>query len=426
MFSVRYIHAADLHLDAAFQGICREVDNDALRAQLRKATFTALDRLVALCLRERPDFVVIAGDIYNEEDQSLKAQLHMHDACTRLAKHNIPVFLAHGNHDPLSSCLKTLTWPENTHIFGEIADAHTVARQGTPVAIVHGISHASAREGRNLAKEFSRQHDGKQLFQLGVLHCSVDSVPGSDRYAPCSVDDLKAAELDAWALGHVHTTRQLSDAPFIAYSGNTQGLHIHEEGPKGCLLVQATPKGDTFEIASTFHSLSPIEWHTLCVDLEDISSIDAVESAAMTAIQECVDAASAHCEALMVRVRFVGRTELHQHLRAPQAIADLLERMRERVWQKPHVWIKDIQLDTIPTIHMDELLQRDDLLGETLRLAAQHHDDPEALHSFLYACLEPLLKHDTAKQIVPIPQGEDAHKLLEEAMRLCADMMEKG
>ncbi len=431
MFSVRYIHAADLHLDAAFGGICRELDDDALRTHMQSATFTALDRLVALCEREKPDFVLIAGDIYNEEDQSLKAQLRLHDACTRLAKSRIPVFLAHGNHDPLSSRLKTLAWPENTFIFEDSVQSHTVQRQGTDVAIVHGVSHGSAREGRNLAKSFSRMDTENPLLQVGVLHCAVESVPTGDRYAPCTLDDLVNAGLDAWALGHVHGRRQLCERPFIAYSGNTQGLHIHEEGPKGCLLVHATPSkghkaGSGFDITSTFHSLSPIEWRILTVELEDVDTVDAVEAAIIARIQENVDGLSVHCQGIIVRLCLVGRTECHKILCTPRAMADMLERMRHKAWEKPHVWIKDIVLNTSPRISMEELLQRDDLLGETLRMAQQHKNDPEALQSFLFTCLEPLLTHETARHIVSLPEGEEACSLLEEAMRLCVDMMEKS
>ena len=69
----------------------------------------------------------------------------------------------------------------------------------------------------------SQQH---QCFQLGVLHCTVEGQSKADRYAPCSLDDLKNSGLDAWALGHVHERATLSAAPFVAYSGNAQGLHI--------------------------------------------------------------------------------------------------------------------------------------------------------------------------------------------------------
>ena len=100
MDAVRYVHAADLHLDVAFKGAVSQFE-DVSRSgrQLWEATFTALERLVRLCERERPDFVVLAGDIYNEEDHSLRAQFALRDACKRLEAHGISVFIAHGNHE---------------------------------------------------------------------------------------------------------------------------------------------------------------------------------------------------------------------------------------------------------------------------------------------------------------------------------------
>ena len=88
MDAVRYVHAADLHLDVAFKGAVSQFE-DVSRSgrQLWEATFTALERLVRLCERERPDFVVLAGDIYNEEDHSLRAQFALRDACKRLGRY---------------------------------------------------------------------------------------------------------------------------------------------------------------------------------------------------------------------------------------------------------------------------------------------------------------------------------------------------
>ena len=74
MNSLRYIHAADLHLDTPFLGLSRTDAGEALQAQLRDATFTALQRLFDQCERLRPDFLVLAGDIYNQEEHSVKAQ----------------------------------------------------------------------------------------------------------------------------------------------------------------------------------------------------------------------------------------------------------------------------------------------------------------------------------------------------------------
>ena len=241
MDAIRYIHAADLHLDTPFQGLSREVAQEgALARLLQEATFTALDRLFGFCEAEKPDFLVLAGDIYNQENYSVKAQLRLRDGCRRLQQAGIRVFLAHGNHDPLDSRLHTVEWPDNVTVFGPEVERHLIERDGQPLAVVHGISHARQREARNLARFFARD-TRYDCFQLGVLHCTVDDAHKPDRYAPCSLDDLKAAGFDAWALGHVHEMCRLSQRPFVAYPGNAQGLHINECGPRGCLLVTARP-----------------------------------------------------------------------------------------------------------------------------------------------------------------------------------------
>ena len=70
---IRFIHAADLHLDAAFSGLSRDIPAD-FAERLRTATFTAFRRLLDLCERESPDFLLLAGDVYNQEDASVSAR----------------------------------------------------------------------------------------------------------------------------------------------------------------------------------------------------------------------------------------------------------------------------------------------------------------------------------------------------------------
>lgn len=77
----------------------------------RTATFTAFRRLLDLCERESPDFLLLAGDVYNQEDASVSAQLALRDGFRRLESLSIPVFLVHGNHDPLASRLRSVRWP---------------------------------------------------------------------------------------------------------------------------------------------------------------------------------------------------------------------------------------------------------------------------------------------------------------------------
>jgi len=72
---VRFIHAADLHLDSPFKGI-KSLPAFIWEA-IYQSTFQALTRLVDLAIKEQVDFICLAGDIYDGEDRSVKAQAYL-------------------------------------------------------------------------------------------------------------------------------------------------------------------------------------------------------------------------------------------------------------------------------------------------------------------------------------------------------------
>lgn len=431
---VRYIHAADLHLDTPFRGLSREAAQGGHLAQLlHDATFKALERLFRLCETEKPDFLVLAGDIYNEEDHSVKAQLRLRDGCLRLNAAGVRVFIAHGNHDPLNSMLESIRWPDNVTIFGPEVERHIVEKNGVPLAVVHGISHSRAREGRNLARLFRRDAT-HNCFQIGVLHCTVEGENKADRYAPCSLDDLKNTGLDAWALGHVHERRTLSHEPFIAYCGNSQGLHINETGPRGCLLVTAHPsdvlpgaeeqEAVSYVCHADFVRLGPVQWAGLDLDLDGVEHLDHVESRLVQCLDQAAEATEPGCEALLARIRLQGRTNLDAALRETGNQEDILERMGHLASGTPGVWIKDLHVNTSPPVDSTQYLQREDLLGETLRLALRMSESHEALQAVGGPALSPLFCHTQLRKILAQPDDSQMQALLEEAQRLCIDLLE--
>ena len=85
--SFTFVHAADLHLDSPFKGL-REPDPAIIDA-LRSATFDAYSALIDLCLEREVAFLLIAGDVYDAEDRSLRAQLRFRDGLVRLAEKEI-------------------------------------------------------------------------------------------------------------------------------------------------------------------------------------------------------------------------------------------------------------------------------------------------------------------------------------------------
>src|ERR1700741_969789 len=71
MESLRFIHTADLHLDSPFRGLAET--SPGLRDTLQSATLGALDRVIDHTINSKADFLIIAGDLYDSKDRSLRA-----------------------------------------------------------------------------------------------------------------------------------------------------------------------------------------------------------------------------------------------------------------------------------------------------------------------------------------------------------------
>ena len=98
MSIIRFVHAADLHLDSPFKGLS-DVQPE-IAARLKNATFDAYQNIIDLCISERVDALLVAGDVFDGADRSLRAQLRFMDGLRRLHEAGIRAFICHGNHDP--------------------------------------------------------------------------------------------------------------------------------------------------------------------------------------------------------------------------------------------------------------------------------------------------------------------------------------
>lgn len=419
MSSFTFIHAADLHLDAAFKGVAAAAPHIA--KALQQATFEALSRLTKLACSLRPSFVVLAGDVYNQEDHSLRARFALLDSCKQMQKAGVRVFIVHGNHDPLRQSERTFQFPENVTVFGTegVEQVRVYNDQNELVTIVHGISHGKDNERRNLARLFFRAPE--DVFQVAALHCTVDSVAASEQYAPASVADFAKSEIDYWALGHIHEQQVVSKEPFVAYSGNIQGLHINEQGERGCLVVNVTDN----QIQTSHHTLGPIQWKIEAVDISSMEYIDAVEDAIETSLESVVQALPDESDGIIVRLILEGRTSLDAELRKNGAIKELLERLREHLMNKtPFLWLKDIELACKPDVDLEAMRTRPDLLGEALTVAGQLTRGGKQNVAELEEAISELYGPRTNKRHLNLLTEEELLQLATEAQYLCLDLLE--
>ncbi len=315
--TIKFLHAADLHLGAPLESLGARVDADTAQ-RVRQLARLAFDDLVDTAITERVAFVVIAGDVYDHADREVGAQLRFQRCLERLHAAAIPVFITHGNHDPVvTSYRPARPLPPNVVVFppGDVTSHIVECGDGDGIAIrIAGVSFAKPHERDNLAARFLslKHHDGPTV---AVLHANVAGNTAHDPYAPCTVADLLAAPVDYWALGHIHarSVNVISPGRWWAYPGNLQGRSTKpaECGPKGALIVpiehgQIRPP--------QFVPCDTVRFERIDVDVTGFPHIgDVLDAIGREATARPDNAAN---RPVMARVRLTGSAEVHTTLTA--------------------------------------------------------------------------------------------------------------
>ncbi|HMO31238.1 DNA repair exonuclease [Enterovirga sp.] len=229
----RFVHAADIHLDSPLRSLA--LRDGALAELIGNATRRAFVRIVDLCLEERVDALLIAGDLYDGEQTSMKTARFLAEQLRRLHEAGTRIFIIRGNHDALSKITTELVLPDSVKVFAARAEAVDIGRAGGTPVVIHGLSFAKPHAPESLLGRFRRPVEG--AVNIGMLHTSLGGAQDHDPYAPCSVADLQATGFDYWALGHVHRRSALAGACAIVMPGMPQGRDINEAGPKSVTLV---------------------------------------------------------------------------------------------------------------------------------------------------------------------------------------------
>lgn len=368
---MKFIHAADIHLDSPLSGLAAY--KDAPAELLRTATREAFSRLVQEAIDEAVDFMVIAGDLY---DGHWKDYNTGHFFCREMGRLNqvgIPVYLLFGNHDADSEMTKRLVLPPNVEVF-QARKPSSFRIDALRVAL-HGQSYRLAETRENLVVGYPTPVPG--WLNIGVLHTALEGNAGHAPYAPCSLAELTAKGYDYWALGHVHGYALLQTDPWVVFPGNLQGRHIRETGPHGAVLVSADETG----ILGVERLLVDVlRWELVEVDAGAAATLDEVARLVGRAFAGLMDAnpGSRH---LSVRVRIVGKTAAHGelfgregHLREEvigQAAAVGIERL----------WVEKVRIETEPAADAAALHARSDAIGDLDALLAEAPLDPVLLAS---------------------------------------------
>jgi len=410
---VRFVHASDLHLDATFGGV--DATDDKVAGALERSTLEALDRVIQLCIDREVDFLVIAGDLYNSADHSLRAELAFQRGMRRLADAGIDAFVVRGNHDPADGWSAGLELPDAVTVFpADWVGRCEVIRDGEVVCAVYGRSFGTRQVTENLALGFARGDNDP--YAVAVLHANVGQREGWDDYAPCTVDDLRAAGMDYWALGHIHAAGRVSDIPPAVYPGSTQGLDPTEDGPRGCYVVHLDEDGAIEEFVET----ASIRWRGLEVDTSELRGIDDLRSVVEEA---CTEVRSSSADRpTIVRLGLTGRSAVHADLSRPGILPDLEADLRqEQLELDPWIWLDRVRDRTRPALDIDEILVEEGLRGDLARLARQLAEDPVEAERVIEEVLAPVQFALAVRPELEISSEEVVNRALD----LCLDLLSR-
>ncbi len=417
MIKVRFIHTADLHLDTPFKGLSSL--NRDLAGQLKDATFESFHRIIDLCIDKKVDFLVIAGDTFDSEEQSLAAILRFYHEIERLSSKGIPAYIICGNHDPLSA------WPDDPlpsgiYRFGsQEVEKVTFSKKGKPLCDIYGISYPQKEVRDNLAIRYHPIGEPAP-FNIALLHATVGSPGPHESYAPFRMEDVLSNPFDYWALGHIHKRHTIrEEKPVVIYPGNPQGRDFGETGEKGCLLVEME-KGNNPDIL--FIPTQTVRFEELEVSLEGTDNILEAYKLIQQAIEKKTEARNT---GFILRLTLTGHTPLHGKLLNTEETDQLTEQLNQ-IWadRSPMVRIDRIIPQTLPFFDIESLKESNDFTAEMLQLAEQYRTIPEKLKD-LTDRTEKGFNHVRTRHLLDPLTREELQELVEKAQWLLLDQLKK-
>ncbi|WP_175638249.1 metallophosphoesterase family protein [Metabacillus schmidteae] len=397
MSAIKFIHAADLHLDSPFLGLKHMPANFFER--VRESTFLSFSKIITCAINEKVDFILLSGDLYDEDERSLKAQLKLKKEFERLAEKDIQVFIIHGNHDHMGGKWLDLEWPENVHVFSSHkVEVKEYQKNQAPLAYIYGYSYPERAVHENITSQYIKI-ENPNVFHIGLLHGSTEGNKEHDVYCPFKVNDLLTKDFDYWALGHIHKRQMLHEAhPVIAYPGNIQGRHPKETGRKGCYLVEM----EEGTVKSSFISTEEIRWEQIDVSINECQNL----SELIQACERSIDTLKRENKAICLTISFVDSGELANELNSQDLIEDLLDVLNDQQnEQENFVWVVKIIDRTIKPRTTSQ------------KLSTFYHDLENTIKNYdkFDEVIEPLKKNSIFRKHIDGFTKEEQNQLLKKA-----------
>ena len=294
---MKLIHLSDIHLGKRVNEFSMLEDQAHI-----------LKKILAVVDEEKPDGVLIAGDVYDKSIPSTEAVQLFDDFLVRLAERKLPVFIISGNHDSPErlSFANRLIDAVGIHlapVYNGVVEPITLSDEYGPVNVymlpfikpahVRGFFPDTEITGYSdaVAAAIGRMNIDKTQRNVLITHQFVTGAQRSDseELSVGGTDNIGAevfCDFDYVALGHIHGPQNM-DSGRIRYCGSPlkysfseaaqqKSVTVAELKEKGMLEIHTVPlipRRDMVELKGSYQQLTLREFYENTTYQEDYTHI---------------------------------------------------------------------------------------------------------------------------------------------------------
>lgn len=220
---MRFAHIADVHLGGWKQ------------QPLQELNFKSFQKAVEVCIAQKLDFVLIAGDLFDSAYPPIEILKETFAEFRKLKKAKIPCFIIAGSHDYSVSGKTFLDVLEKAGFCKNVESVEE--RDGALIlnpTVYEGVA-IYGYPGKKSGLEINdlrriKLNDAPGMFKILMLHTTIDKAKGTLPIDAVEIDSLPKA--DYYALGHLHIDFQYQNFvyPGPIFPNNFQELEDAKHG----------------------------------------------------------------------------------------------------------------------------------------------------------------------------------------------------
>jgi DNA repair exonuclease SbcCD nuclease subunit len=263
---MKFLHTADFQIGMKANHV------GAASERVREQRLEAVRRLVDVAKENEADFILVAGDLFEDNGVDRTLVLKTVDILESFGR---PVFIIPGNHDPLvpGSIWAHSAWKSATNI--------RVLGEEKPVEIASCLLYPCPIKDKFSTKDPTAwiPSENAAAIRLGIAHGNVEGLPQADPDHRIARNASDRARLDYLALGHWHSTAMYNDtagAVRMAYSGTPEPSGFGERDSGNVLIVEIDRPGASPRI-SAIHN-GRYRWETMSKKVVSSGEIEGIRS----------------------------------------------------------------------------------------------------------------------------------------------------